>query len=125
MSAANDWNYQLKAVYTIAILDFVFDEDKDEPEKFRYDVKLTDIDTHKIFYDKLVFIYLEMPKFRKTIDQLETRFDKWLFVLKNLNRFERIPDILKEKIFEKLFAAAEIARFTPEQVLSYEDSLKY
>ncbi len=66
-----------------------------------------------------------MPKFTKTIDQLENRFDKWLFVLKNLNRFEKIPDILKEKIFEKLFAAAEIAKFTPEQILSYEDSPKY
>ncbi len=30
----------------------------------------------------------------------------------------------KERIFEKLFESAEIARFTPDQVRSYEDSLK-
>lgn len=120
-----DWDYELKAVYTIAILDFVFDSDKNEPEKFRYDVKLTDIETNKVFYDKLTFIYLEMPKFNKTIDELETRFDKWLFVIRNLNRLDRVPDKLKERIFEKLFETAEIARFSPEQVLSYEDSLKY
>lgn len=120
-----NWNYELKAVYTIAILDFVFEEDKHEPEKFRYDVKLTDIETQKVFYDKLTFIYLEMPKFNKTIDELETRFEKWLFVLRNLNRLDRVPDKLREQIFEKLFKTAEIAKFTPEQVRSYEDSLKY
>ncbi|MBN2743434.1 MAG: PD-(D/E)XK nuclease family transposase [Marinilabiliaceae bacterium] len=120
-----DWDFELKAVYTIAILDFVFDADKNEPSKFRYDVKLSDIETQKVFYNKLTFIYLEMPKFNKTIDELETRFDKWLFVLKNLNKLERIPDKLRENIFGKLFETAEIARFTPEQARSYEDSLKY
>ncbi len=120
-----DWDYELKAVYTIAILDFVFDSDKHEPQKFRYDVKLSDIETKKVFYDKLTFIYLEMPKFNKTVDELKTRFDKWLYILRNLNRLDRIPEKLREKIFEKLFETAEIAKFTPAQVRSYEDSLKH
>ena len=120
-----DWNYELKAVYTIAILDFSFDDEKEDPFKYRFDIKLSDIVTHKVFYEKLTFIYLEMPKFNKGIDELQTRFDKWLYVIKNLNKLERVPDKLKERIFEKLFESAEIARFTPDQVRSYEDSLKY
>jgi len=120
-----DWNYELKAVYTIAILDFVFDEDKNNPAKFRYDVKLTDIETKQVFYDKLTFIYLEMPKFNKTVEELETRFDKWIYVIRNLNRLDKVPDKLRERIFEKLFETAEIAKFTADQVRSYEDSLKY
>jgi predicted transposase/invertase (TIGR01784 family) len=120
-----DWNYELKAVYTIAILDFVFDEDKNDPAKFRYDIKLTDTETKEVFYNKLTFIYLEMPKFNKTIDELETRFDKWLYVIRNLNRLDKVPDKLRERVFDKLFETAEIARFTPDQVRSYEDSLKY
>ncbi|MCI5163910.1 MAG: Rpn family recombination-promoting nuclease/putative transposase, partial [Candidatus Electrothrix sp. AX5] len=120
-----DWNFELKAVYTVAILDFVFDEDKNDSGKYRYDVKLSDIETKRVFYDKLTFIYLEMPKFTKKLDELETRFDNWLYVIRNLNRLDRIPDKLREKVFEQLFEAAEIARFTPDQVLSYENSLKY
>ncbi|MCG8700065.1 MAG: Rpn family recombination-promoting nuclease/putative transposase [Bacteroidales bacterium] len=120
-----DWNYELKAVYTIAILDFVFDSDKTEQNKFRYDIKLSDIDTKEVFYDKLTFIYLEMPKFNKSVDELETRFEKWLYVIRNLNKLDRVPENLKEKIFEKLFETAEIAKFTPDQIRSYEDSLKY
>ena len=119
------WKFELKAVYTVAILDFVFDEDKNQPAKYRYDVKLTDQETKRVFYDKLTFIYLEMPKFNKTLDELATRFDKWLYVIRNLHRLDRVPDKLRERVFEKLFETAEIARFTPEQVRSYENSLKY
>ncbi len=120
----NDWNFELKAVYVIAILDFVFDEDKMNANKFRYDVKLTDIETKKVFYDKLTFIYLEMPKFKKDITELNTRFEKWLFVIKNLSRLNNIPDELRERIFEKVFKTAEIARFTKSQLIDYEFSLK-
>jgi hypothetical protein len=80
----SEWNFELKKVYLVAILDFVFEDDESEPEKYRYNVKLSDIETHKVFYDKLTFIYLEMPKFNKTIDELENRFEKWMYVLKNL-----------------------------------------
>ncbi len=121
----SEWDFELNKVYTIAILDFVFDEDKKNKNKYRYDIKLTDIETNKIFYDKLMFIYLEMPKFKKTEKELKTRFDKWLFVLKNLHKLDRIPDNLRESIFEKLFETAEIAKFNKEEYQSYEDSLKY
>jgi predicted transposase/invertase (TIGR01784 family) len=112
-------------VYTIGILDFVFEEDRNDPEKYRYDIKLLDIATHKVFYDKLTFIYLELPKFTKTLDQLETRFEKWLYAIKNLDRLDRVPDALREQVFEKFFAVAEIANFNRDEVLKYEDSLKY
>ncbi len=119
------WEFQLEKIYTIAILDFEFDEDKDYPDKFRYDVKLTELETNEVFSDKLNFIYLEMPKFNKSIEELTTRFDKWLYVIKNLHRLDSVPDTLREGVFEKLFETAEIAKFTREQMISYEDSLKH
>ena len=119
-----DHTSEFKQIYTIAILDFIFEEDKKETDKFLYRVKLSDIETKKVFYDKLTFVYVEMPKFNKTIDECETHFDKWLYVIKNLPRLERIPDKLKEKIFSKLFKEAEIANLKPAQVREYEESLK-
>ena len=118
-----DWDFELRNVYLIAILDFVFDEDKDESEKFRYDVKLSDIETKKVFYDKLTFVYLEMPKFNKRENELVTKYDKWLFVLKNLNKLDRIPVELKENIFHKLFEIAEIAKLDKEEFKEYQESL--
>ena len=119
-----DWNFELKSVYIVAILNFVFDEDKnDDPNKYRYDVMLTDIDTHKIFYNKLTFTYLPVPKFTKNPEELETRFEKWMYVLKNLKRLDNIPDKLRERIFERMFASAEIAKLTPDEYKDYVDSL--
>jgi len=118
------WAYELKAIYVIAILDFVFDEDKHNHKKYRYDVKLTDIETHKVFYDKLTFIYLEMPKFNKQVDELKTRFDKWLYVIKNLTRLEYLPDKLREVVFEKMLAAAEVAKLSREEYFSYAENIK-
>jgi predicted transposase/invertase (TIGR01784 family) len=119
-----DWNYELQAVYVIAILNFVFDEDQNDLHKYRYDVKLTDIETHKVFYDKLTFIYLEMPKFSKSLNELITRFDKWMYVIKNLKRLENLPEELRESIFEKIFKVAEIANFTRDEYLQYAENIK-
>jgi predicted transposase/invertase (TIGR01784 family) len=121
----SEWDFELKKVYTIAILDFVFDEDKSQKEKIRYDVKLTEQETKEVFYDKLTFIYLEMPKFNKPVEELETRFDKWLFIIKNLHKLDRIPEKLKENIFLQLFETAEISKFSQQEYQEYENSLKY
>lgn len=119
-----DWDFQLKAVYTIGILDFVFDEDKNDPEVFHHEVKMVDIKTNTIFYNKLTYIYLEMPKFNKSEEELETHFEKWLFVLKNLHNLIDKPKKFQEKIFAQLFQQAEIAQFNPREFEEYEDSLK-
>lgn len=87
-------------------------------------MKLVDVDDKHIFYDKLTFLYLEMPKFTKREEELETMYDKWLFVLHNLSRLMKRPAALQERIFTRLFEQAEIARYTLEERQDYEDSLK-
>lgn len=118
-----DWSFQLNPVYTIAIMDFSFDDTF--PDKFIHDVWLIERFTNTIFYDKLRFIYLEMSKFRKTEEDLETHFDKWLYLLKNLSSLKDVPPILQEKIFKKLFNTAEIAKYSKEERIAYQESLKY
>ncbi|MDR0307011.1 MAG: Rpn family recombination-promoting nuclease/putative transposase [Chitinispirillales bacterium] len=119
-----EWSYELKAVYMVGILDFVFSEDKDDKDYYHTEVKLMDTKKKTIFYDKLTFIYLEMPKFNKTIDQLETHFDKWLYVLKYLPKLQELPQRLRDRIFEKAFSIAEIAKMSVEEMVEYENSLK-
>jgi predicted transposase/invertase (TIGR01784 family) len=118
-----DWNYQLAAVYLVGILDFTFSEDEVELE-VRHEVQLKD---HKcrVFYDKLTYIYLEMPNFTKTEGELETTFDKWMYVLQQLPHLQSRPQALQDRVFQKLFETAEIARFTPDEKNKYEESLQY
>ena len=70
-----------------------------------------------------MFTYLEMPKFNKRVEDIETRFEKWMYVLKNLKRLDRLPNKLREKIFEKIFSVAEIAKLSKEEYQQYIVSL--
>lgn len=118
------WRFGLKAVYTIGILDFVFDEDKDDKEYYHHVVKLMDVNKKEVFYDKLTYIYLEMPKFQKTEAELETMADKWLYALKNLPRLLERPAALQERIFKKFFDVAEIGNLSKEEYAKYFESEK-
>ena len=118
------WRFGLKAVYTIGILDFVFDEDKDDKEYYHHMVKLMDVNKKEVFYDKLTYIYLEMPKFQKSEDELETMADKWLYALKNLPRLLERPAALQERIFKKFFEVAEIGNLPKEEYAKYFESEK-
>jgi predicted transposase/invertase (TIGR01784 family) len=118
-----DWNYKLSSVYTIGILDFIFEDHKQEQE-FLHTVELKNQNC-EVFYDKLKFIYVELPKFKKKIEELETHFEKWLYLFKHLSELETPPEKLQEGVFKQLFEIAEIAKFTPEEQRAYENSLKY
>jgi predicted transposase/invertase (TIGR01784 family) len=118
-----DWNFELKSVYTVAILDFTFDDENRDKTVVSH-VQLMDTKKKEVFYKKLTFIYLQMPNFIKSEEQLETHFDKWLYVFKNLPKLHERPSKLQERIFEKVFRVAEIAQFTPNEFDAYEDSLK-
>ena len=120
----SDWDFNLSRVYTIALLNFNMREEAFDEEQITHTVKLCDIDTHKVFYKKLDFIYVEIAKFQKTLDELETLYDKWLYVLRNLYKLEKRPKALRDKVFDRLFKEAEIATFSSEELRAYEDSLK-
>ena len=118
-----DWDFKLSAVYTIGILDFVFEETKNNPD-ILHRVQLKN-QRNQVFFDKLTYLYIELPKFEKTEEELATKFDKWLYVFKHLSKLQDKPQALQEQVFEQLFQAAAIASFTREERAVYEDSLKY
>lgn len=118
-----DWDYRLDPVYTVGILDFGFDDHKSE-EELLHIVELKN-QRCEVFYDKLKFIYIELPKFKKQEQELETQFDKWLYVFRHLSNLQDRPQKLQDKIFQRLFEAAEIAKFSAEEREAYEESLKY
>jgi predicted transposase/invertase (TIGR01784 family) len=116
------WKYELKHVYTIAILDFEFDDT--DPDLLHHHVKLVETTTQRVFYDKLTFIYLEIPKFNKALHELENDYEKWLYVFKNLHKLSEYPTMLQQGIFEKLLEQAEISKFDQKSFDEYQDSLK-
>ena len=118
------WDYHLEDVYTVGILNFTFPDGEYPSDSMIHEIKLKDVEDNHVFYDKLTFVYLEMPKFNKTEDELVTMFDKWMFALSNLARLLERPKALQERIFSRLFEQAEVARFTPQERNEYVASKK-
>ena len=121
---SSDWDFNLSRVYTISLLNFNMKEESFDKDEITHTVKLCNIKTNKVFYKKLDFIYVEIARFQKKEEELETLYDKWLYVLKNLYKLENRPKALRDKVFDRLFQEAEIAKFSPEELREYEDSLK-
>jgi len=51
----------------------------------------------------LKFAFVELPKFKKTEEELETHFDKWLYLLKNLPELKARPVSVQDKHIEKAY----------------------
>ncbi|MDR3267018.1 MAG: Rpn family recombination-promoting nuclease/putative transposase [Tannerella sp.] len=122
-----EWDFELNGVYTVGILNFEFKDDCGGIRQFPYmhHVQLSDTETGKVFFDKLTYVYLELPKFTKTEDELETLLDKWMIVFKNLASLDERPKALQERVFERLFRIAEIEQLSKAERIAYHESQKH
>jgi predicted transposase/invertase (TIGR01784 family) len=97
-SGTPGWDYQLKPVYLIGLMDFTFDEKNAESCVHR--IHLMKTDSCEIFYDKLGFTFIELPKFIKTETELVSELDYWLFLLTNLSKLDKIPLFFEKACFQ-------------------------
>jgi hypothetical protein len=95
---------RIEAVYCIGILDFKFGAYETEPEKSEvvHTIKLKN-QNGLTFYNKLTYVYLEMPNFKLAENQLKSRLDNWLFFIKHWEDFQQIPAIFSDNIFKLAF----------------------
>jgi predicted transposase/invertase (TIGR01784 family) len=119
---SNHWNIELKEVYLIAILEYNFRDS--QAGRYLHNVALTDTDTDEVFYNKLGYKFLELPKFAKSEEQLETELDKWFYLLKHMSSLEKVPTVLNKRVFQKIFKIAEISNLTKEERKMYNSGLK-
>ena len=114
--------YQLIPVYTICFMNFMPEEN--ELNKLRTDVILADRDTGKQISNKLRFVYLSLPYFKKTAEECETNFEKWIYVLKHMEALDRMPFTATNKIFKELAQYAASHNLTEEEQEKYDESMK-
>lgn len=116
-----NWKFNLKAVYGVFFLNFRLD---DAPHKLRTDVVLADRDSHETFCDKLRFIFIELPSFKKEEAECEADFERWIYVLKNMETLKRMPFKARKSVFEKLEKIVDIASLNKEERMKYDESIK-
>ena len=109
------WDFSLDGVFFLGILNFKYEDDEMTEHRYR----LLEATSKKLMTDKLEFVFVEVEKFDKGEDELETDLDKWLYLLKNMSNLLRRPERLRDRIFTKLFDVAELAQLDDKDRTNY------
>jgi len=84
----------LKPVIAVTITDFVmFKKSSDVVNHFAF---LHEQKFFKYKAEQMKLVFVELPKFKKSLEQLETLVDKWIYFLKETDSLEVIPESLGE-----------------------------
>ena len=114
------WQFHLDPVYCIGIVDFSFSENG----HYFSSIKLKNEQTDEVFFDKLTYIFLELPKFNLSLSELVTPRDKWMYFLKHIVELDEIPAVFTEPYLIQACEIASYAALTPWERYAYEQSLK-
>ena len=119
------WDYDLKPVIVVAILNFMFEHDDGWPDdRYHSSYRLREDSTYEVMTDVLRFVFIELKRFNKRIWEIETTFDKWMYLLKHMHEMEAVPEKFDTPEFCRLFLLAKIGNFTPEEYKQYLKSLE-
>ena len=114
------WEYRLEPVYCIGILGFSITENGD----YFNTIKLKNDITNEVFYEKLTFVFIELPNFHLSLSELTTSLEKWVYLLKNLPTLDEIPEAFSEDYLREACEIAQYAALTARERDVYEQSLK-
>ena len=113
------YDYTLSPVITVVIMEFnIFDDDR-----YIRRAKLREVNGSSIS-DTLCFAFVELLKFKKPLDELETVLDKGLYALKNMKNLTQMPKQYAKSAFELLFPVAEMAKLTKEEQKMIDEAQK-
>lgn len=117
------WNYDLTPVYGVFLMNF---EWKDGEEQYlREDICLYNMQTRKVFSDRLRMTFIRIPLLRKHPDDCKTQLDRWLWLFKNMEAMEAMPQsFIQDPVFRKLAQATQYANLSEQDKDAYRKSLK-
>ncbi len=85
----------LNPVIALSIVDFnMFEESSRVISNF----KLIEKDNFIHYSDDIELIFIELPKFNKEIEALETLQDKWIYFIKNAGKLDFVPNNIDKDI---------------------------
>ena len=116
--------FKLKPVIALTITDFkMFENDRE-------------VISHFVFKEKkrlfeypdpgMEMIFIELPKFNKQLDHLETLTDKWVYFMKNAPSLEVVPSTMENvSEIQQAFAIANETNLNAEELKDLEDRERY
>ena len=107
---------KLKPVYFIGILEFEIGNNSNYFSRH----KVLDVETKEQIIQDVEFNFIELPKFDKTIDQLETSIDQWTYFIKNAENLTVIPESVTDEGLKEAYIEADKHNWTQLELDDYE-----
>jgi len=111
----------LNPVIALTILNFnMFDFRKDkgskeQDAKYKSSFKLFEKDTFTKYKDDIELVFIELPKFKKSLDDCVSIEDKWIYFIQNARSLDVIPNNADNTIKEA-YTIANRANLTKEEL---------
>lgn len=68
----------------------------------------------------LEFYFIELKKFHKTIEQLDTILDKWIYFLKHAVTLNKVPASMQEPVLQEAFGVLEQGNWSNSELEAYD-----
>ena len=112
-------SFDFDALYVISILGEPCKDFRDS-DKMITTVQLRTDHTNRVVVPNLCFIYVELPKFNKTLQESKDNLlDGFLYTIKHISEMTEKPKELYNQVIGDLFAAAELAKMSAEEQRIY------
>jgi predicted transposase/invertase (TIGR01784 family) len=108
--------YKLKPVIFIGILNFEYMQ---SPHYLSRHLIL-DVATHEHKLKDLEFSFIELPKFNKTEQELQTMIEKWVFFIKNAENLDVVPKNIDDEGLKSAYQEADRHTWTKQELEEYE-----
>lgn len=121
--ARGEGYFKLKPVIALTITDFeMFDRDREVISHFVFKEKNRLFD----YEPEIELIFIELPKFNKELEELETLTDKWIYFMKNAPHLESVPETLETvSEIQQAFNIADETNLNSKELADLEDREKY
>ncbi len=117
------WDYNLTPVYGVFMMNFEWRGVTEQ--HLREDVRLFNMQTKKVFSNKMSMTFLKIPMMDKDADECENTLEKWIFLMKNMEKMETMPtSFMKDPVFRRLGQVAKYAALNDKDKKAYKESLK-
>ncbi len=111
---------RLNPVIFLGVLDFDFTANSHYLSTHR----TCDVETQEKIFCDFQFTLIELPKFKKTEQQLETVADKWLYFLKHASELQAVPEVIHEQALKEAFEVVNRINWSQEEMNAYEERIK-
>jgi predicted transposase/invertase (TIGR01784 family) len=114
---------KLKDVILLAILNFVM-----FPNKLRYKSEHITLDKVSFEHDlkDLAYVFIELPKFTKTVEELVTDEEKWCYFFKHAHETENMDKLLgiSDESLKKAYEQLSSYHWTEQELAAYDQQKK-